>query len=299
MSSGFFTRIFTLKTVFVSVLAVAALGALWPVLRAEGVDAVEAAPQMRETRLVPHKALYDIQLAGKKSGSQVVNISGQMLYEWQPSCDAWISNHRFNLFYEYADSPPLQVTSDFSTVESFDGKTLNFTSQRKRDGILFEELRGNAEIGKDGAGEAVYRLPKGLEFDLAAGSLFPMGHTLKVLEAVRNKQKFFTATIFDGSDAEGPVEVNAFIGKPVNVMAKMTPSEDLDASLINTPAWNVRLAYFPLSREEASSDYEMDLVFHDNGVISDMFIEYDDFSVTQKLVALEKMESTCKSETAK
>jgi hypothetical protein len=32
---------------------------------------------------------------------------------------------------------------------------------------------------------------------------------------------------------------------------------------------------------------------HENGVISDMLIEYDDFSVTQKLIALEPVKSTC------
>jgi len=37
------------------------------------------------------------------------------------------------------------------------------------------------------------------------------------------------------------------------------------------------------------ADYEMDVIFHENGIISDMFIEYKDFSVTQKLVALEKI----------
>jgi hypothetical protein len=32
------------------------------------------------------------------------------------------------------------------------------------------------------------------------------------------------------------------------------------------------------------------MIFHENGVISDMKIDYDDFSVTQKLVALERVQ---------
>jgi hypothetical protein len=40
----------------------------------------------------------------------------------------------------------------------------------------------------------------------------------------------------------------------------------------------------------------MSLVFHENGLISDMLIEYDDFSVTQKLVALEKVDAASCSE---
>jgi hypothetical protein len=256
-----------------------------------------AAPQIADNAknagLVPHKALYDINLVGTKSGSQIVNIKGQMFYEWQSACDGWISNHRFNLYYEYADSPAMQITSDFSTYETFDGKTMNFTSQRKRDGRLFEELRGAASLGEDSKGEVTYSIPKDLVFDLPKGSLFPMGHTLNVIDMITKGKKFYKATIFDGSDEEGPVEVNAFIGKSVNAPSRVKPSPEIDMNLINNPARQVRLAFFPLNDPSATSDYEMNVIFHQNGIISDMLIEYDDFTVSQKLVALEKLDTPC------
>ena len=55
----------------------------------------------------------------------------------------------------------------------------------------------------------------------------------------------------------------------------------------------MRLAFFPLEKDTAAADYEMNLVFHDNGVISDMEIEYDDFTITQKLIAIEPLEDSC------
>ena len=244
---------------------------------------------------VPHKALYDIALVSTRSGAQVINISGQMFYDWKPACDAWISNHRFNLFYEYADSPPMRITSDFSTYETFDGKVMNFTSQRKRDGQVFEELRGKAVRGDDKAGEAVYTIPKDLEFALSQETLFPMGHTLAVLSKISEGKKFFKATIFDGSDEEGPVEINTFIGKPEKFVMK-EDSADLDAALLNTPAWRIRLAFFPLNKPSETSDYEMALTFHENGVIRDMIVEYDDFTLSQKLVALERLDVGCNEE---
>lgn len=245
---------------------------------------------------VPHKALYEVELTGTKSGSQIVNLEGQMLYEWQSSCDAWLSNHQFNLFYEYADSPAMQITSDFSTFESFDGQTLDYTSQRKRDGELFDQVRGRAmlEEGKDG--EAVYTLPEGLSYALPAGALFPMRHTLSVMEAVKGGKKFYNATVFDGSDEDGPVEINAFIGKPAVSMADVEPTANIDTTLLNTKAWNVRLAFFPVINPEPMADYEMSMNFHENGVISFMEIEYEDFSVEQRLVALEKVEKGCQTE---
>lgn len=246
-----------------------------------------------EAGLVPHKALYAIELAGVQSGSQIANISGKMFYEWQPSCDAWVSKHRFNVVYEYADSPALQVTSDFSTYEPFDAGSMNFSSQRKRGGVLFEELRGQAVAEEGREGEVTYTKPDGLSFDLPEGTVFPMAHSLELLSKLKAGKKFYTSTIFDGSDQDGPVEVNAFIGKPANAMANLLSPSGVDTALVNTPAHSVRLAFFPLKDDGAAADYEMSIIFHENGVISDMVIEYDNFSVTQKLVALEALGQGC------
>ena len=259
------------------------------------VAASELVDRAREAGFSPHKALYEIKLAGTKSGSQIVNISGQMFYEWQPTCGAWTSNHRFNLFYEYADTPSMQIISDFSTYETFDGKSMNFTSQKKRDGHLFEEMRGQATIEENGTSKAVFTLPKDLVYDLPEGTLFPMMHSLRVVEAVKEGKKFYKSVIFDGSDQEGPVEINAFIGKGISPAPALSSAADIDATLIKSPARQVRLAFFPLNDPSATSDYEMNITFHENGVISDMLIEYDDFSVHQTLVALESLPDSCKS----
>lgn len=275
-------------------LLLAAWGLAAPAVAVEPAKAgVPAADRALKSGFMPHKALYDIKLAATRSGTQILNITGQMLYEWQPACGGWISNHRFNLYYEYADSPAMQVLSDFSTFESFDGKSFNFTSQKRRDGQLFEELRGQATLDDKGKGEAVFSLPKGLAFDLPPGTLLPMAHTLAVFDQLKQDKKFFKATIFDGSDEEGPVEVNAFIGKSAAPPAPMKKNARVDARLLESPGHKMRLAFFPLNDPSSAADYEMNLVMHDNGVISDMFIEYDDFSVTQKLVALESLKGGC------
>lgn len=268
-------------------LAVYSLPGLW------GEAATPAAPRIEsrsyaDPKIVPHKALYRIEMISKRSSAQVLNISGEMFFALKSTCDAWTTDHRFNLLYEYADSAPMRITSDFTTYERHAGDSFDFNSRRRRDGALYEELRGQAMIA-DGAGTADYTMPQDLEFELPAGTLFPMAHTASVLRAAREGKKFFAATIFDGSDEEGPAEVTAFIGKPVNAMAQMAPGSGIDTALINTPAWQMRLAFFPLNSAESEADYEMNIVLHDNGVISDMAVDYKDFSVTQKLVALEAL----------
>lgn len=250
---------------------------------------LERKTSFEDSKIVPHKAVYKIEMVSKRSSAQVLNISGDMYFEWKSGCEAWTTDHRFNLLYEYADSPPMRITSDFTTYERYNGESFDFNSRRRRDGELYDELRGWATINAEAGGKAVFTRPENLRFDLTPGTLFPMAHTASVLKAAREGKKMFITTIFDGSDDEGPAQVTAFIGKPVNAMAEMAPDGAIKTSLINTPAWRIRLAFFPLSSMESDSDYEMDIVLHDNGVISDMVVDYKDFSVTQKLIGLESL----------
>ena len=247
--------------------------------------------------LMPHKALYDVRLSSKKSGSNISNISGTMFYEWQPTCDAWVSNHRFDMVYEYPEVPPVRITSDFSTHESFDGSTFSFTMQRKRAGVLYEELRGSVNTGNAGDdNEVVYSIPQGVSFHLPKGSLFPMAHTISVLDKIKQGKKFYNATIFDGSDENGPVDVNSFIGKEETYKPADKYAQYIDSDLVSSNGWNVQLAFFPLNNFEEIADYEMSLVVHENGVITDMLVKYKDFSITQKLRALEPMVNACVSD---
>jgi hypothetical protein len=256
--------------------------------------------------IAPHKALYDVKLIGSKSGSQIINIRGKMFFEWKPSCEGWITDHRFTLSYDYADSSPLTISSDFSTYERFDGKSLSFSSRRKRDGEIYEELRGKAEFTKpDGSGIARYTIPDGLTFDLPKNLIFPTTHTIALIKRAHEGTKFYKTVIFDGSDEEGPVEINSFIGKPFkkgeqSILRRDSSFKEAAAGVIDKtllgPGWNVRMAFFPTADTGSQSDYELTMAFHDNGVISDMIIEYGDFTVSQKLVALEKVKpDVCKN----
>jgi EipB-like len=248
-----------------------------------------------EKSLAPHKAVYDIDLVATHSGSQIINISGKLTYEWRPSCEAYITDHHFKLFYEYADGPGMRIVSDFSTFESKDGKNFDFSSRRKRDGELYQDIRGHARMdGK--AGKAVFTSPAGQSYDLGEGMLFPMGHTIELIQKALEGDKIYLARVFDGSDEEGPIEINSIIGGKMPLKAVPT-GDSIDRSLLSGQAWNVRMAVFPEKAKEEESDYEMSMMFHRNGIISDMLIEYDDFSVTQKLVSLEKIPAdSCGSE---
>ncbi len=239
--------------------------------------------------LIPHRALYEIKMISQTSGSQVINISGEMSFEWEPTCEAWNAQHKFNLLYEYTDIAPMYITSDFSTYELFDGARFVFNARRKRNDTIYQELRGLAEMPPNGKGLVTHTIPADMSYDLPEGTLFPMAHTIAVLKKAAAGEHFFNAPVFDGSDEEGPVEINAFIKAAGSPPALPKESDSIDATLLTGPAWDVRMAFFPLNNTEAESEYEMNIRLHQNGIISDMLVEYDDFSVTQKLIALESL----------
>ncbi len=249
--------------------------------------------------LIPHKALYDISLTSKKNGVMLSNLSGKMLYEWRSSCDGWVSNYQFDMLYEYVEMPAARVTSDVSTYEAFDGKNFTFNAQRKKDGPLFEQFRGATSLGEDGKNIVVnYSIPKDLVQPLPKGTFFPMGHTLDVLNKIKQGTRFYSVPLFDGSDGKGPVDINTFIGDTRTYRFPENSEEspvkmNIDPALVNTKAWDVRLAFFPHDSSDTMSDYEMSVVFHENGIISSIEIEYSDFSISQNLIAIEPVESGC------
>lgn len=245
--------------------------------------------------LAPHKALYDITLTSLRSGAKITNLYGQMLFEWKTDCEAWISDHRSNLFYEYTEGGAVNMTTDFATYEALDGQSMSFNTRREQGGKVFEEFRGFAELEEDGKGVVRYTIPDGLTHQLPQGTLFPMQHTVEILKKARAGEKFFNTTIFDGSDDEGPHDVNVFIAPPDLTEISYTRDNDsIDQDLLDTQSWLLRMAYFPLKEQSESADYEMSLMAHENGVVSYVAIDYEKFSLEQKLVALEKLpEPSC------
>lgn len=248
---------------------------------------VQAAPY-NSAGLAGHQAVYDIRLSSSKMGSQVIDVRGKMMYSAKPSCEGWIVDHQFRLKYEYTDNPAMDVDTKFASFESYDGRSLNFSSARHSNGELAEELRGKASVDSS-KGVARYSIPVDLTYNLSEGTLFPITHTIRLIEAAKAGQKTFHATVFDGSDEEGPVDINAVIGRKIS--GKTKSLKDVDPALADVPGWNIRMAVFPQNDEQASADYELSMSLLQNGVIKEMSVDYRDFSITQKLVALKKIEA--------
>jgi hypothetical protein len=239
----------------------------------------------------PHKALYDIKITRLKSGSPVTGVSGDMFYKWSDECVGYATDHRFNIRYDYAEQPAVRISSRYIAFENKASTEMSYVSIHDENGSEREEIRGMAKRQKDNTGEAVNTMPKGLRFTLPENFVFPTQHTKAVLAQAVKGNKFYAAVMYDGSDAEGPIEINAVIGKEIKPV--LAPQKDeVDARLLNNRAWPVRLAFFKYLKDDKMADedikplYEMDIILHENGVVSAIDVDYDSFSVRQDLTAL-------------
>ena len=244
--------------------------------------------------LASHKALYDYKMVSVESGAGVSGIKGKMYFEQDDACDAWTTDQRFTTEYQYPERRPLLNNSHYVAWESKDGKTFQFSSERQENGIMTEQLRGSVERSAEGATQALYSRPEDLSFDLPNGYVLPTFHTEEIIRLAQKGEKLFNAVMFDGTDADGPVEMNAFIGKKATEEEikkyAAAASGKTDATLLTPDAWHIRLALFPMDEKDLiSPSYEMDMVLHDNGVVSYAIVDYRTFKVEQTLAALEKL----------
>lgn len=291
----------------IGVLALA-LFARQPAAAAQPASATRAQVAQTLPALLPHKALYDFRMASVTSGAGVTDIRGDMFYEQDDACDAWTTDHRFTIEYYYPERPPSVNTSHYVSWEAKDQSQFQFSSERQENGRLTEQLRGAVMRGADTTAVAEYVRPEDLFFQLPAGYVLPTFHTREIIRRAQAGEKLFHAVMFDGTDSEGPIEVNVVINRKAGtdeVLKKLNmrpltprtpPLKTIDHTLLSPDAWHVRMAVFPLAAGGARDDmvptYEMDMILHDNGVVSYVLVDYKSFTVEQKLSALEKIPAT-------
>jgi EipB-like len=245
-----------------------------------------AAAIARAAEIAPHRALYTMTLGSTRSDSGVVDATGTMDYEWGETCNGWTIEQRYRLKMRYVESRDVDITSSFVTWESKDGLRYRFNQRQTRNGELDQEIRGTAQLDGPGqGGVAEFTMPQVHTIKLAPGVLFPSAHTILLIDQARAGKTFLSRQVFDGAADENAVQVSAVIGSRVTAdpaSAKLSP-------LLERPGWNVRLAFFPADATAEQPDYELGMRLLDNGVSTDMVIDYGDYSIRAKLVDIEAL----------
>jgi hypothetical protein len=235
--------------------------------------------------LVPHRAVYDLQLDKADDKSGISGLTGRMVYEFNGSaCEGYTTNFRFVTRIDMEEAPPRLTDQQTTTYESGDGKEFNFVNKTFVDKELSKEVRGEAKLTA-AATDVSLTKPEAKKFTLAR-SQFPTHHMEELIAKAEAGEVFYQTTLFDGSeDADQVSNTTVVMGKPE--IAIDSDEAKAMGKLANEKVWPVNIAYFDdKENQEGLPVYRIDFKLYRNGITRDLKMDYGDFSIKGKLVNL-------------
>ena len=219
--------------------------------------ATPAAPAKVAVPLAAHRALYELTLDSSRGGRQIASARGTMGYEVVDVCDGWATRQRLRMTITSGEGQDTDMDSDYATWEAKDGLNFRFHMIQKSDQSVTSQTDGSARLTRAGGpGEVLYRLPKEAKTELPAGTLFPMMHTLAIIDW---KLPFAT---------DHPI---------------LTPLASA----------RVRIAFFDHGSGSPTPTYEAAMRYWENGVADGMVMDFGDFVMKAKLKELTPIPRRC------
>ncbi len=265
---------------------------------------VPAVAHAEAVTFAPHRAVYEITLANSAAGSGVSDMSGRMVYELTgSSCDGFTQNMRF--VTRTANQEGSETINDLRTSswEELAGKRLRFSSTQYQNDEIAEASQGDAVRNKSTSGADVDLVkPQKKKLALPADIYFPMQHAAALIQSAKNGLPNFAANLYDGSEkGEKYYVTNAVIGKKYEQGAIANAAAIKDAAKLNGLAsWPVAISYFDVGKDKEDSPptYELSFRYYENGVTSNLKIDYGQFALKGELKELNVLpQAKCASDT--
>ena len=233
--------------------------------------------------MVAHRAAYRLTLDRARDTAGVQNAEGAMLFEVQDACEAWATRQRFTLVVRDRDGNSIETTSDYSTLEAKDGRSLRFSLTQITEGAVTSRVSGEATMTETG-GRVVFADPTPNEMRLPPGTLFPMVHTIRSLAAARAGQRLLVTPLLDGTTAEGPQDTTTVITGGWAAPAANGRFPDLSA----LASARMRIAFFEAGQQGGASTpgYEVSLRYWSNGVADELKMDFGDFVLDGQMLEL-------------
>lgn len=239
------------------------------------------------TGLTGQHALYDFTLT-KLRTHDITGASGQMSFDVVDGCTGWATTQHMTLLVRNVDGTLDKTVSDYMTWESKDGKTLTFTTQESDNGGAEQvDDAGTATRNPDGSGVVTYTTPAHTSYKLPPGTLFPMQHTSALLAAGADQQKFIAPLLFDGTDSTGAQATF------VALLKHHAGGKTAWPALNGIPSTDVDIAFFARKSDDETPNFRSSMRYFDDGVATDLVLDFGDFAMTGKLVRLSIPPSPC------
>lgn len=254
------------------------------ILAAASVMAALLVSEAAEARtLLPHRAVYQLQLEHTTPDSAIANAVGDLVFQIDDNCDAWSTITEMRFAVRYNSGEESRFGTYLSAWEKKDGTAYRFQVKRRSTAPRNEVIDGEAAIPPDGEGMATFLSPSERTMALPKGTLFPTLHSLAVLDAAEAGELSIYRTVFDGTEEDSLFEVNSVIIGPVDPAEPATLETPL---LDGVTSWRVALAYFESIDDSGQPSHEAILRLYENGVIDEQTFDFGDFRLRARLVEL-------------
>jgi hypothetical protein len=247
--------------------------------------------------LVPHRAVYDMALGEVRGGAGVSSLSGRMVYEITGSkCNGYTQIWRYVTRSADGDGDVTINDQRSNSWEDGDGRRLRFESTNYRNRKLVSRVAGRAMRSSDNERiDVTITQPAKKSISFKSDAMFPIQHSIAMIEASRKGQRLFATDFYDGSEnGEKIYHVSTLLGKKLaagynSKLAKMANVDRLDRA----SAWPVAVSYYERSNDNKDQvpTYEVSFVFFENGVSRRLLLDHGSFTVRGELKKIEFLET--------
>lgn len=233
----------------------------------------------KEVNILPHRAFYSVKLKSSKPDSSVKDTSGRMIIELTHDCDGWTLKQESASVVDLKTLPQEVMRSVYTALESDDGKTLKFKTERVFNEKFKDSVEGTAGFTEAG-GVISYKNPEDKQVLMSKGTLPPIAHMKRLIQSARAGQQSESAHVFDGSFFGNPVLIDAFIGKK---------KDSCDVTQLKEAVYPMNLAIYAMPSVASNPNFEIKQYMGENGIMCSYEINFGDYTVQGTLDRVEML----------
>lgn len=267
--------------------------ALW-IAGALGSSAAAAPVAAQPVAFAPHRAIYDLSLAGTRNNREIEQAYGRIAFEFTGNpCTGFAS--KFRQVTKLSDGEGQVRLSDVKTLtwENGVGTGFRYDTQTRADNVVTASGEGKAQRDAEGDISVRIQRPRPHRVDLGTSAVFPVNHLRLLIEHAEKGDTFFATKVFDGSEGGSKVyDTAAVIGRPVEAGSGLRIDSVMQAAgLDKLRRWPVTLSYFDTGRGEKTPLYTMSFDLFENGISGPITFDFGDFWMKSKLSRIDLLPS--------
>ncbi|HUG62780.1 MAG TPA: cell envelope integrity EipB family protein [Methylomirabilota bacterium] len=241
--------------------------------------------------LAPHRAVYDLSLADGRAqmNEAATAMSGRMVFEFTGAvCEGYTVNFRFVVEATDADGRTTVTDLRTSSFEGGAGESFEFLSQTYSNQDLTSEVKGSANRAAETTTVKLLK-PTEREMSFDGAPIFPTDHLKRIIGAAETGDTVMEQLVFDGSESGDTVyRSTAVVGA-----ARSQPPGPEELKIGDLRRWPVSVAYFDTAASgDQIPEYSISFDLWENGVSTDLTMDYGDFALTGRLVGYEALPVT-------